>query len=49
MNSFSKVEIFLRDSKDAKGTLIGYHSFDEAGESYAKEILARYEKARKKK
>lgn len=35
--------------KNAKGAVIGYHSFDKAGEEYAEEVFARYENARKKK
>ncbi len=42
-------QIPKRYPKNAKGTLIGYHSFDKAGEKYADEVLSRYDKARKKK
>lgn len=35
--------------KTAKSTIAGYHSFDRAGEKYANEVLARYEKAKKRK
>lgn len=42
-------QIPKRYPKNAKGALIGYHSFDKAGEEYADKVLARYEKARKKK
>lgn len=38
-----------RYMKNAKGTVIGYHSFDKAGEKYAEKVLSRYEKAKKQK
>lgn len=35
--------------KNAKGTLIGYHSFDKDGVAYAEKILPLYEKSRRSK
>ena len=35
--------------KNAKGTMIGYHSFDKAGEKYVEKVLSRYEMAKNKK
>lgn len=36
-------------SKNARSALIGYHQWNKKGETYADEVLSRYEKARKKK
>jgi len=42
-------QIPKRYSKNAKGAMIGYHSFDKAGEEYVEKVLSRYEAAKKKK